>query len=373
MLKEINVIQSLIDVIGNFLRQKSQKTFINFQVFKEILNLIIIPDINLNSIVVEKNNENKNDNDIDIDNKINSIKNESMENMTERSKEEIIDGLFTLFAYPNEFIHKKNFFLFAKSTKPELSSNTIKNWFDQYKITKFIYKEKFKEIIAFILDELYESFEHIKYLPYIFFKFDISDKKIEKKCIDVLLKNKSLDEYFQEKLQYEDDFYIINKEFWDNWNLLMNKASNRNNQITPNITNNLSVNITNEINNANTTVNNLKFVNQINTNDLSQNLKINITGPSPNPQAFKKEFKENQEQILGFNNNKITDKDGKLKEGLVYMKDFVILSKRMFQLFYKWYGKKNDIEIKRSKIYLEEEDDIMEEENEIEKEKEKEK
>ena len=232
--------------------------------------------------------------------------------------------------------HKKNFFLFAKSTKPELSSNTIKNWFDQYKITKFINKEKFKEIIAFILDELYESFEHIKYLPYIFFKFDISDKKIEKKCIDVLLKNKSLDEYFQEKLQYEDDFYIINKEFWDNWNLLMNKASNRNNQITPNITNNLSVNLTNEINNANTTVNNLKFVNQINTNDLSQNLNINITGPSPNPQAFKKEFRENQEQILGFNNNKITDKDGKLKEGLVYMKDFVILSKRMFQLFYKW-------------------------------------
>ena len=74
--------------------------------------------------------------------------------------------------------------------------------------------------------------------------------------------------------------------------------------------------LTNEINNANTTVNNLKFVNQINTNDLSQNLKINITGPSPNPQAFKKEFKENQEQILGFNNNKITDKDGKLNSCL---------------------------------------------------------
>ena len=44
MLKEINVIQSLIDVIGNFLRQKSQKTFINFQNFKEILNLIPIPN-----------------------------------------------------------------------------------------------------------------------------------------------------------------------------------------------------------------------------------------------------------------------------------------------------------------------------------------
>ena len=237
MLKEINVIQSLIDIIGNFLRQKSQKTFINYQVFKEILNLIIIPDINLNSIQEDKNDE-KN---------IKQIKNELMGNMTVKSKEEIIDGLFTLFAYPNEFIHKKNFFLFAKSTKPELSSNTIKDWFEQYKITKFINKEKFKEIIKFIFDELYESFEHIKYLPYIFFKFDITDKKIEKKCIDVLLKNKTLDEYFQERLQYDDDFYIITKEFWDNWNLLMIKTSSRNNHITQN---NFSVNITNELNNA---------------------------------------------------------------------------------------------------------------------------
>ena len=47
MLKEINVKQSLIDVIGNFLRQKSQKTFIGFELFKEILSIITIPDINI--------------------------------------------------------------------------------------------------------------------------------------------------------------------------------------------------------------------------------------------------------------------------------------------------------------------------------------
>ena len=359
MLKEINVIQSLIDVIGNFLRQKSQKTFINLQVLKEILNLIIIPDTNLNLIEEEKNFENKENNNASI---------------REKSKEEIIDGLFTLFAYPNDFIHKKNFFLFAKSTKPELSSNTIKDWFNQYKITKFINKEKFKEIIEFIFDELYESFEHIKYLPYIFFRFDIKDKKIEKKCIDVLLKNRSLDEYLQERLQYDDEFYIIDKEFWDKWNLSMNKISNMNIYITPN---NLSINIVNELNNTNNSANNLiNCNNQIITNDLSQNLKLNSSGkvPNLNPHNLIKEINNNNnnnQEKIGFNTSKIADKNGKLKEGLVYMKDFVVLSKRMYQLFYRWYGTKKDIEIKRNKIYLEDENDFFDFEKEkiIEKDK----
>ena len=356
MLKEINVIQSLIDVIGNFLRQKSQKTFINFQIFKEILNLIIIPDTNFTLIEDEKNNEaNKKENN-KTNNNINS-KNETMGNANEKTKEEIIDGLFTLFAYPNNFIYKKNFFLFAKSTKPELSSNTIKEWFNKYKIEKLINKQKFKEIIEFIFDELYESFEHIKYLPYIFFKFDITDKKIEKKCIDVLLKNRSLDEYFQERLQYEEEFYIIDKEFWDKWNASMNSNNiNRNMQITPKMKNNLSINITKELSNANTSIANLKnnIPNNDNANELSQNnLKLNSTNPLPHSQK-----NENKEPQLHFNLEKIADKDGKLKEGLVYMKDFVVLTKRMFSLFYRWYGSKKDVEIKRNKIYLEDENDI---------------
>ena len=364
MLKEINVIQSLIDVIGNFLRQKSQKTFINFQVFKEILNLIIIPDNKYNLIEEEKNIENKNDEKDENNNNI-KVKNDLTENINEKSKEEIIDGLFTLFAYPNEYIHKKNFFLFAKSTKPELSSNTIKDWFNQYQITKLINKEKFKEIIEFIFEELYESFEHIKYLPYIFFKFDIKDKKIEKKCINVLLKNQSLDEYFQERLQYDEEFYIVNKEFWDKWNLSMNKIANRNINITQNLTNNISINIANELNNnANTSINNLKSNNnQVITNDLSQNVKKNSSEIVPNPRNLKKENKE----IIEFNTSKIADKNGKLKEGLVYMKDFVVFSKRMYQLFHRWYGTKKDIEIKRNKIYLEDENVF----NTIDKEKDK--
>ena len=358
MLKEINVIQSLIDIIGNFLRQKSQKTFINFQNFKEMINLIIIPDTNF-TLIDEKEKE-ANNNNI----------NENNDNYEEKSKDEIIDGLFTLFAFPKDYISKKNFFLFAKATKPQLNSNTIKQWFNEYKITSVINKKKFKEIIKFIFDELYESFEHIKYLPYIFFKVDIPDKKMEKKCIDVLLKNRSLDEYIQERLQIDDNFYIIDKEFWDKWNLSMNQVNginnnslniNINNNIRNNLTHNLSVNIENELNNAKndnllkTFDNRQNNENENKINNNNESNKINSSSPlidaninkiDTNKNNANNEIKkETAEDKLKFNIDKIADQDGRLKEGLVYMKDFIVLSSRMYTLFYKWYGTRKDIEI----------------------------
>ena len=385
MLKEINVIQSLIDVIGNFLRQKSQKTFINFQNLKETINLIIIPDTNF-TLIEDKE-------------KVNNIDN----NPYEKSKEEIIDGLFTLFAFPNDYISKKNFFLFAKTTKPQLSSNTIKQWFNEYKITNVINKKKFKEIIEFIFDELYESFEHIKYLPYIFFKVDLPDKKMEKKCIDVLLKNKTLDEYIEERLQCDDTFYIVDKEFWEKWNLSMNKINginnnniignintnnniseinNINNSKTNYLTHNLSVNIEKELNNGNLSYfkNNININNNNNNENINNdnndnnenkdnNNKNNLNSTSPladtninkinNLNNIYNSPKKEVEEKVQFNIDKIADKDGKLKEGLVYMKDFIVLSSRMYALFYKWYGTRKDTEIKRSKIYLDDENETI--------------
>ena len=337
MLKEINVIQSLIDIIGNFLRQKSQKTFISFELFKEILYLITIPDINID--IKSTVNDNKtNDNNFD--------------NTNEKSKEEIIDGLFTLFAYPNDYINKKSFFIFAKSTKPELSSNTINEWFNEYKITKYINKKKFKEIIEYILDELIESFEHIKYLPYIFFRADLNNKKYEKNCIEILLKKKSLNEYIQERLIYDNVFYIIDKEFWDKWNHYMNNLNrlNSNDIDEYNFVKNLSINLVKEENGINTTN---SCLNKNNVNNLSKiNFpEINITSESAN----KKNILEYQN--LKINTEKIADHDGRLKEGLVYGKDYIVLSQRIYDLFKRWYGSSNNIEIKRHKIYLDDENE----------------
>ena len=342
MLKEINVIQSLIDVIGNYLRQKSQKTFIGFDLFKEILSLIIIHNINIDVGIQDNRNEkNNNENNLDISN--------------EKSKEEIIEGLFTLFSYPNDYINKKFFFIFAKSTKPELSSETINEWFDEVKITKYIYKKKFKEIIEYILDELIESFEHIKYLPYIFFRADFKNKRMEKNCIEVLLKNKSLNDYIQERLQYDNIFYIIDKEFWDKWVHYMNKLITINpNEIKEyDLSNNLSINMAKGLNSANTTNS------YLNKNSINNNLSnFNMLNVNTTTVAVLK-TKKNDFKNLKMNTAKIADQDGKLKEGLVYLKDYIVLSQRIYELFKRWYGVTNNIDIKRNKIYLDDENDIV--------------
>ena len=71
-----------------------------------------------------------------------------------------------------------------------------------------------------------------------------------------------------------------------------------------------------------------------------------------------KKNKYNFFNILKMHPQKIADKDGKLKEGLVYGKDFVVLSPILFNLFQKWYGSSNDLVLKRHKIILEEEKDM---------------
>ena len=340
MLKEINVIQSLIDVIGNFLRQKSQKSFIGFELLKEVLSLITIPNINtdiISTVTVNNNNNNNDDVTCDINN-----------NNEDKNKEEIVDGLFTLFAYPNDYINKKSFFIFAKSTKPELSSGTINEWFDELKITKYINKKKFREIIEYILDELIESFEHINYLPYIFFKAELKNKRMEKNCIEVLLKKKNLNDYIQERLQYDNVFYIVDKEFWDKWYRLI--TINSNDPEENRLNNNLSINMMKGVNTSNSIPN---IIDESNNN--KNNSKINYSNANTSTVgAVKKNF---ELKNLKMNTEKIADRDGKLKEGLVYLKDYIVLSERMYDLFKRWYGSTKNIEIKRNKIYLDDDND----------------
>jgi len=75
MLNEINVNPSIIRIIGSYLTLKAKKSFFNFDLFKEILTLLTQE---------ESNNYNLND----------------------KYKDNLIDGLFTLFSYPNDYIAK---------------------------------------------------------------------------------------------------------------------------------------------------------------------------------------------------------------------------------------------------------------------------
>ena len=261
MLKEINVNQSLIDIVGNYLRKKTQKNFLNYDIFEQLLSFFNI----------------------------------GCNNITEYDHNKLIDNLFELFSYPNNYITKTAFFIFIKSTRGDLSSSVIHQIFDEHKIEKYIYKDKFKDIIKYLINDLLESFEHIKYIPYIFFKQDLENKKLEKNCVDILLKGKDIKDYILERIEYDVKFYVIDYQFWYNWNILINDEHTNNTKL--------------------------------------KKLQINIKS--------------------------ICNDGFRIKEGLVYLKDYIILSPRLYSLFSKWYKFSDDEEIERERISLFDDEDLI--------------
>ena len=171
MLREIDINPSLIEIIGNYLRLKSQKTFFSYELFKELFGILNIPFEN-----------------------------------GKAELEDIAISLFDLLSYPKNTILKKNFFLFMKSTKPQLNSKQINSAFKELDIKKYILKNQFPEILKLIVDELEDSFFNIHFIQYIFLKGKCPDKQTEKKCIDILLKGQSLSNYIKEKAKIENTF-----------------------------------------------------------------------------------------------------------------------------------------------------------------------
>ena len=253
MLREIDINPSLIEIIGNYLRLKSQKTFFSYELFKELFGILNIPFEN-----------------------------------GKAELEDIAISLFDLLSYPKNTILKKNFFLFMKSTKPQLNSKQINSAFKELDITKYILKNQFPEILKLIVDELEDSFFNIHFIQYIFLKEKCPDKQTEKKCIDILLKGQSLNNYIKEKAKTENTFYIIDMEFWNKWNKV-----------------------------------------------------------TENPKVLKIDLKS-----LKIFTNKISDKHGKLNEGLTYLKDYIIVTRIIYELFTFWYGRPIGAELSRSKIYI---------------------
>ena len=256
MLKEIFIIQSLIDLIINYIEKKTQKGICTFELFKEVLSIL----------------------SIDLDEKEN--------------KRIFTEGLFLLFSYPDDWIDKTKFCSFIQLTKNDYNLNPINEILNKYEIPKKINLEKFSEIIDYLISELFQSLERMKYIPYIFFDFPISNKKIEKNCIQILLNGKEINQYVIYKANFQNKFYIINYDFYETWE---------------------------------------KNINSENYEEL-KNLKINT--------------------------EKICDKNGQMKEGLVFLVDYIILTELIYKLFCNWYGKP-EIEIERDKIFIDNEEENL--------------
>ena len=249
MLEEINIIQSIINAIGNYLRKKTQKSYLNFNTLKDLLKCIH----NSNSIQ---------------------------------------EFLFDILSYPKDYIKQNDLFIFMKDTNSSLSSEVINNFF---KIPKIIRKTFNEGINKFIMNEnIISSFENLKYLHYIFFNIKPNDKTIEKKCIEILLGDNSINEYIKERITKEKDFYIIDYLFWEKWNTYIQS-----------------------------------------------------------PDTFtKKTQRQHTKKSLRINTSKISDLHGGLLEGLYYMSDYLLITTKMYTLFSLWYGDQLGPPLKRSKILL---------------------
>ena len=213
-------------------------------------------------------------------------------NIYNKNSENVTDGLFTLLSYPNDFITKNALITFIKENKPEITQNQINSAFDKMQIKKHITKDKFAEIVDYTIKEIIESLEHITYFRYIFFNTKLEDHSLEKNCIELLFKGQTLHEYIIERLQYDKIFYIIDKDFYNKWNDFMSLSE-------------------------------------------EDQKKVDIKG-------------------LRMSTNKISDKNGRLLDNKEYDNDYIVLSSRVYTLFYKWYGPPIGMEIKREKILLDE-------------------
>ena len=248
MLREININNSLVEIIGNYLTKKTQKSFFNFDLFKEILSLLISQETNQN-----------------------------------RNNKEVCKGLFKLISYPKNNIDRNTLLKYFKNKK------SFDKKFDKLVIDKVIDLSQFLEINKSTNNFFIESLEHIKYLKYIFFNEEIKDHSIELKCLRILIKEESLEDYIFERLQYDTNFYLIDKEFYTKWSESMEKSD------------------------------------EGNYDDFKQ-LKINTRS--------------------------ISDKNGKLLEGKEYLEDYIIISETLYKLFYRWYGPPLGTNVVRYKIYL---------------------
>ena len=180
MLREIDVDENLIEIIGDYLKKKTQKSFFNFDLFKEVLSLLISGDDN-----------------------------------QKKKNKEISKGLFILISYPKNYIKRKNLINLFKNEQ------NIGKKFDNLGISDHIELNQFIELYR--KNNIFtESLEHIQYLKYIFFNVKFEDRSMENNCLKILTKdNATMKDYILERLQYDNNFYLIDFEFWDKRNKLI--------------------------------------------------------------------------------------------------------------------------------------------------------
>jgi hypothetical protein len=83
--------------------------------------------------------------------------------------------------------------------------------------------EKFNELLLNYSDYITFTTERIKYIPYIYFKLKPQGPETQKNCILIMMKSsKDLTTFVANELLNNENFYIIDKEFWESWKVYVN-------------------------------------------------------------------------------------------------------------------------------------------------------
>ena len=261
MLRDINVHEVLIEIVCNFLKKKTQKSFLNFDLFKEILSILMDDDTN---------------------------KDQNEKNL------ETAQGIFSLMAYPNNYIDKH--YITKIAQKNNISNSKLQKILNSLnkQDNKRVSLNKFLDIVHLFKSELIESLEHIKYLSVIFFNQKFVNFSLEYNCILILLKGKCIEDYIIERMKKDNIFYLIDTNFWNKWKEITSSYQREEDQD----------NILNE----------------------RKNLRMMTKN--------------------------ICDKNGKILDGKEYSKDFMVVSERIYLLFFHWYGTPLGGKVEREKILL---------------------
>ena len=234
-----------------------------------------------------------------------------------------------------------------------LDENNTENNLKLYGEEEFMndFDDKFIKIISHL--------DNFGLLPYKLFKAQTNDKKIKRRLIKDILKNRSIDNheiYLKESFDYCNTFYIVDINFW---NSLMNEQEE-----IPDYINNSRIAeeiiIIKEEDKFYQEENNerMREFEEKERKEMEKKQKKKKKKPNEEKDDKNKENKEGKdekkEEETGLNKieNMIT-KNGKLKKGLKYKKDFIILCDELYNIIKNNYKLDYEIRLKKIKtVYL---------------------
>jgi hypothetical protein len=115
-------------------------------------------------------------------------------------------------------INREKLVKVIQNLNKNLKHNDIISLLNVYKINKELIPLSDFEIFFIENSNLISSLDKIMYIPYLYFNLIPSNKEIEKRCIEIITKGeKDLSLFIQSILFKETEFYIINSNFWNTW------------------------------------------------------------------------------------------------------------------------------------------------------------